>query len=167
MDRDDHDRFTYAIELLQSYYPKSRHDDAETRAKKWAKQFSRFPIDTIERAIETMPDVSPEWLPSIGTVIMACRAIEREAATAKIDEAKESRQRTDDENYNRFLASIPNDEIVQQQWIDDAPNAFERLNREWTVDAKRKGRKADSILTPDIVRDRIAKLLATMEDKDG
>jgi hypothetical protein len=158
--------FCDLIETLQSFYPRTRRDDALERAKRWFKPLARFDLEVIEQAIDRMPHVSPEWFPSLGVLIAECRAVAGQEARKEQDQTKIERQDIDDRNYDRLLETMPTIPQIQDEWVKEAKNEAERLGRQWIVDSKRKGRRSDSVLPQDEARARIAALMATMGQDD-
>ncbi len=67
-----------------------------------------------------------------------------------------------DHEYQRYFDDIPTDPQYRQAWVDAAPNACERLAREWAVESKSQGRGPDAELDPSEVRRRVAALIAVM-----
>lgn len=162
MHESDFPAFSELIAKLAAYYPRGRNDDPSSRAEAWFKPMMRFDLETIEQAIHRMPEVSPEWHPSCGTVITECRKVSGVSRTKKEKNEKEKHELDDEALYNRYLDSMPEKQEWLDEWIDKAPNACMRLSRQWMAAAKKDGRRADHAVPRDEQQRRIRALVEAM-----
>lgn len=155
--------FVDLMGLLQSYYPRNRNDDPRIRAAQWLKPMGRWQLDVIEQAIEMMPEVSPEWFPTLGTLQARCRLIAGDRARKEQDIARAERQAEEDRKYDRYIETLPSNPAEQKEYIDGARNPCERLARQWEVDSKLAGRKANDVISVEVANARFAALQDAME----
>lgn len=145
---------------LASYYPSRRNDSPDQRINEWFERLQKFELKAIKKAVRRMPEITPEWHPSLGTLMTECKKISGNAAKSVDGETLQEKR---DREYNRFLDTSPRNEEWQNEFVDQAPNKCEKLGRRWLIDAMIAGRRADSVISIELVKQRLAALEEAMK----
>lgn len=148
-----------------SWYPDAPSgSDLQRRAHDWVHELRRFELVDIEAAFKTARNESPDHFPTVGKVQSICTRVLTERTEARREEERKRRDDADAEEHRAWLNRIPVGEIDREAWIDAAPNACERLGRQWAIESRNEGRGPGFRLPVEVVRARVAQLIAAIGD---
>lgn len=157
-------KFSLAMARLYACYPGYSKGELRDAVTAWFAQLRQFDLRVVEQALEDMPALCPNMrFPRLSDVLVRCRylvGVQRELAEK---EAREERQRRDDEEHGRLMAEVPTDPGRQHAWIARGRNECERLARTWMCESKTEGRGSNYKYSREQIRQRLRDLFAAMD----
>lgn len=104
-------------------------------------QLAKHDLRDVEIALEQAPgsDHFPDRFPTAGQLQRLVITAELERKQSRADAARQQMRRTDDERILEEFAMVPFGRAAQDEYIAEAPNAFERLGRTWQCESKNAG----------------------------